>query len=83
MPTNTPIVSPKDEHTKPEVVLFVGMPAMGKTSFYNRLFKPEGYVHINQDTIGSRAKCVKAVEATIKDGKSCVIGERALVGVLT
>jgi bifunctional polynucleotide phosphatase/kinase len=50
------------------------MPSTGKSSFYSNHFKSEGYLHINQDTIGSRAKCVKAVEEAIKEGKSCVIG---------
>ena len=71
IPSSTPII-PHD--SGPEVVIFVGMPSTGKSSFYHKYFKAEGYVHINQDTIGTRAKCVKAVEETIKDGKSCVIG---------
>jgi bifunctional polynucleotide phosphatase/kinase len=31
-------------------------------------------VHVNQDTLGSRPKCVKAAEEAVAAGKSCVIG---------
>lgn len=29
-----------------EVILFVGFPASGKSSFYSRYFKPASYVHV-------------------------------------
>lgn len=58
-----------------ELVIFVGLPCLGKSSFYRTHFSPAGYVHVNQDTLGSRAKCVKAAEEALKDGKSCVIGK--------
>ncbi|KAH9061190.1 polynucleotide kinase 3 phosphatase-domain-containing protein [Lactarius vividus] len=31
------------------------------------------YVHVNQDTLGSRPKCIKAAEEALSAGKSCVI----------
>jgi bifunctional polynucleotide phosphatase/kinase len=30
-------------------------------------------VHINQDTLKTRQKCVKAVEEAVKEGRSCVV----------
>ncbi|KAJ8078404.1 DNA kinase/phosphatase Pnk1 [Marasmius tenuissimus] len=57
----------------PEIVLFVGFPSLGKTSFYNRYFKPADYVHINQDILGSRPKCIKAVDEALNNGLACVI----------
>jgi len=54
-------------------VLFVGFPALGKTSFYRAYFYAAGYVHVNQDTLRTREKCVKAVEEAIKEGQSCVV----------
>jgi bifunctional polynucleotide phosphatase/kinase len=48
-PTSAPLLprrlSDFDE-IKPEVVIFVGFPGSGKTSFYQKHFAPKGYVHI-------------------------------------
>ena len=65
-------VLPPDQKT--EIVVFVGLPCLGKSTFYRTHFAPAGYVHVNQDTLGSRPKCVKAVEEAVAAGKSCVIG---------
>lgn len=56
-----------------EVVLFVGYPASGKSTFYKRYFEPQGYKHINQDTLKTRAKCLKMVETCLNAGESCVV----------
>ncbi|RDB21211.1 Bifunctional polynucleotide phosphatase/kinase [Hypsizygus marmoreus] len=70
MPTSTPLLpSPPRQ----EIVLFVGYPSLGKTSFYRRHFQPAGYTHINQDTLKTRDKCVKAMREALRQDKSCVI----------
>eukprot|EP01027_Heterolobosea_sp_BB2_P014464 GEZU01020775.1.p1 GENE.GEZU01020775.1~~GEZU01020775.1.p1 ORF type:complete len:257 (+),score=90.15 GEZU01020775.1:693-1463(+) len=56
-----------------EMVLFVGFPASGKSTFAKRHFLPKGYVHINMDTLGTKAKCLKAAREAIDAGKSVVI----------
>ena len=56
-----------------EVVLFVGTPASGKSSFYGRYFRPHGYVHINQDTLRTKEKCVNSARVAIQGGSSVVI----------
>jgi bifunctional polynucleotide phosphatase/kinase len=56
-----------------ELVLFVGPPAIGKTTHYTRHFAPRGYVHINQDTLGTRAKCITAARTALAAGTSAVI----------
>jgi len=69
-PTSSPIIpTPR----KQEVVLFVGYPCLGKTSFFKRYFQSEDYLHINQDTLKSRDKCVKAVKNALESEHSCVI----------
>lgn len=57
-----------------ELVIFTGYPCSGKSSFYHQHFSPAGYTHINQDTLGSRPKCVKAAEEALKAGKSVAVG---------
>ncbi|KAL0578415.1 DNA kinase/phosphatase Pnk1 [Marasmius crinis-equi] len=69
-PTNSPLL-PKPGVL--EIVLFVCFPSLGKTSFYGRYFKPANYVHVNQDILGSRPKCIKAVEEALDQGLPCVI----------
>ncbi|GLB35210.1 putative PNK3P-domain-containing protein [Lyophyllum shimeji] len=69
-PTSTPLLPAPLEQ---ELVLFVGYPCMGKTSFYRRHFEPAGYVHINQDTLKTRDRCVKEAQKALIEGKSCVV----------
>ncbi|GHJ88845.1 hypothetical protein NliqN6_5247 [Naganishia liquefaciens] len=69
-PTNKPIVPTSTK----EIVLFVGYPASGKTSFFNKYFKPEGYIHVNQDTLKTREKCLAAVRDSMTFGSvGCVV----------
>lgn len=60
-------------------MLFVGYPASGKSTLFRQHFEPEGYIHINQDTLRTRDKCVKAAEEAITQGHSCVIGVVSLL----
>lgn len=32
-------------------------------------------MHINQDTLRTRDKCLKAVEEALQEGQSCVVGQ--------
>ena len=71
LPSNTPLISPTTE-----VIIFVGFPGCGKSSFYERHLKAAGYVHVNQDTLKSRDQCVAAVRRAISAGKSAVVGTK-------
>jgi len=72
IPTSTPILLHPPQQ---DVVLFVGYPCLGKSTFFRQHFQPEGYIHINQDTLKTREKCIRALEETLKAGKSCVVGQ--------
>lgn len=61
------------DQSAPEIVLFVGAPASGKTFLFTRVFEPAGYVHVNQDTLRSRDKCLRVVRDTISSDLSCVV----------
>ncbi|KAK7063808.1 polynucleotide kinase 3 phosphatase-domain-containing protein [Favolaschia claudopus] len=69
-PSSTPIVPAKPTQ---ELILLVGYPCLGKTTFFRRHFEPVGYIHINQDTLKRRESCVKAVQEALAEGKKCVV----------
>ncbi|KAJ3380999.1 hypothetical protein HDU84_005418 [Entophlyctis sp. JEL0112] len=56
-----------------ELVIFVGPPASGKTRFFKLHFLPHQYVHVNQDTLKDRKKCVAAARAALAAKSSVVI----------
>ncbi|KAK0705763.1 polynucleotide kinase 3 phosphatase-domain-containing protein [Apiosordaria backusii] len=66
--------SPKfaKKHEK-EVVLFVGPPGAGKSTFFWKELKPLGYERVNQDLLKSKDKCLKAAAEWLKEGESVVI----------
>ncbi|XP_075461763.1 bifunctional polynucleotide phosphatase/kinase isoform X1 [Ascaphus truei] len=59
--------------SSPEVVVAVGFPAAGKSTFLKDHLVTEGYVCANRDTLGSWQKCVAACEEALKNGKRIVI----------
>ena len=79
MPTDTPLIPIPSEPPKADLVLFVGFPCLGKSSFYRRHFGPNNYIHVNQDVLKRREKCIQAVEDALKAGRSCVVGESQVI----
>ncbi|CAL1540072.1 unnamed protein product [Lymnaea stagnalis] len=73
---NTPIPKDKDKTTyaikKQEVVIMVGAPASGKSTFRKRYLEPHGYVAVNRDTMGTVEKCLKVAKEALTAGKSVV-----------
>ena len=56
-----------------ELVLMVGRPASGKSSFTRRYFVPAGYVQINRDTLTTPVKCQREAQKAIEEGKSVCV----------
>ncbi|KAK6081466.1 DNA kinase phosphatase pnk1 [Seiridium cupressi] len=62
-----------EKKNKQDIVLFVGPPGAGKSTFYWRHLKPLAYERINQDTLKSRAKCFKVAGDALSEGDSVAI----------
>jgi len=59
--------------TKQEMIICVGYPGSGKSSYATNNIATQNYVRINQDTLKTPAKCLKECENMLKVGKSVVI----------
>ncbi|XP_019653740.2 bifunctional polynucleotide phosphatase/kinase isoform X1 [Ailuropoda melanoleuca] len=57
----------------PEVVVAVGFPGAGKSTFLQEHLVSVGYVHVNRDTLGSWQRCVTTCETALKQRKRVVI----------
>lgn len=73
MPLHTPESTPLAKEAETEVIVCVGYPASGKSSFVKKHLVPKGYVYINQDTLKTRDKCIAACQTALNQKKSVVI----------
>ncbi|KAJ8902002.1 hypothetical protein NDN08_004203 [Rhodosorus marinus] len=56
----------------PHVLVLVGIPGAGKTTFASRLVE-RGWVRVCQDVLGTRTKCERVATSSIMEGKNIVI----------
>lgn len=63
----------KDLYKNNDMVLIVGQPGSGKSTYVNDRLLPLGYYRINQDELKTKSKCLKETEKLLKEGKSVVI----------
>jgi len=64
-----PLLDPADAKItvdSQEMILFVGPPASGKSTFYKKHLQPNRYIHVNRDTLGSIKKCVAECEKALQ-----------------
>ncbi|MBE6377129.1 MAG: ATP-binding protein [Lentisphaerae bacterium] len=59
-------------NTTAEIIIFTGIPASGKTTFYEQNFAAT-HIHISLDVLHTRNQENKMLEETLASGKSCVI----------
>lgn len=56
-----------------EMIIMVGFPGSGKSSFVQNTLIDNGYKRINMDSLKTKAKCVKECERQLADNKNVVI----------
>jgi bifunctional polynucleotide phosphatase/kinase len=72
--TNISPPKAKEYHTSDlEMVIMIGPPASGKSTFSEKYFVPHGYERVNRDTLGTAAKCLKVAKDTLDEGVSVII----------
>ncbi|XP_037676497.1 bifunctional polynucleotide phosphatase/kinase isoform X3 [Choloepus didactylus] len=68
LPESSPLLS-----SNPEVVVAVGFPGAGKSTFLKEHLVSAGYVHVNRDTLGSWQRCVTTCETALRRKRPVVI----------
>lgn len=58
---------------KLDLVIFCGSPGAGKSTFYWRVLEPLGYARVNQDTLKTRDRCLKAARSHLEEGTSVAV----------
>jgi len=72
---NTPPILPSIKPPEsPDIVLFVGSPAAGKSTFFREYLSPMGYERINQDTLKTRDRCVSEATTLLEKNVLIAIG---------
>lgn len=56
-----------------QVVIFIGIQASGKSTFYSEMLACHGYAHINLDTLRTRGQEQKALQECYASGRSFVV----------
>ena len=59
-------------NTTAEIIIFIGIPASGKSTFYEQYFAAT-HIHISLDILHTRNQENRMLEKTLTSGKSCVI----------
>uniref|UniRef100_A0A673KWF1 Bifunctional polynucleotide phosphatase/kinase-like n=1 Tax=Sinocyclocheilus rhinocerous TaxID=307959 RepID=A0A673KWF1_9TELE len=59
--------------TKQEVIVAVGFPGSGKSTFFQTHIIPQGYAYVNRDILGSWQQCVSACERALKEGRRVAV----------
>lgn len=58
---------------QPLVIILMGIPAAGKSTFYERVLAPRGIRHINLDTLRTRHRETELIREYLRNGESFAI----------
>lgn len=61
------------EPRRKELIIMVGPPGTGKSSFVKKYIVPQGYVHISRDICRSQITCLATAEKAFEEKKSVVV----------
>lgn len=64
---------PFETKDKRQAIIFVGIQASGKSTFYNQMLAPHGYYHINLDTLHTRKQENNLLRTCLDEGRSFVV----------
>ncbi len=64
---------PVEDESAPVLLLFIGIPASGKSTFYHRVLEDRNLDCVSLDVLGTRARERAAFEATLAARRSIVI----------
>lgn len=64
---------PFDKSSSKQVIIFIGIQASGKTTFFKHELSCFGYTHINLDTLKTRNKESLAIQECLNKGNSFVV----------
>ncbi|KAJ8903911.1 hypothetical protein NDN08_000442 [Rhodosorus marinus] len=56
-----------------QMIILIGYPGAGKSTFSEAHLTPLGVVRINMDTLGTKAKCFSLAQTSLAEGRSVVI----------
>lgn len=64
---------PFEPNSTKQVIIFIGIQASGKTTFFKQVLSCFGYTHINLDTLKTRNKESHAMQECLNSGHSFVV----------
>ena len=58
---------------RPQIIILMGIPAAGKSTFYAQTLAPLGIKHINLDTLHTRNREIEQIQEYLREGVSIAI----------
>ncbi len=53
-----------------KLLILVGLPGAGKSTYFRRILQPMGYEHVDQHSLGSQDSCVEAADELLSRAKA-------------